>query len=304
MTAGAFQATVTGTSAAGSNSVSVFVVVGADTDVNSVNGQATTAVVGSGQVTISVSVALVTGAVSASTVFSDTIGRDAPITGLIFARSATAAAVTVATSTALDALSNPLSAKSRKMFAVSALAAGVPSALPAAPSSGVSSIKVTGHFFFSPSKPDSVAFSGSIQLPAGFNPSASGGNSLVVGLGNIVDSVSVDAKGKPIGTATGAAGHFKSVSVKYPRLSGQAVGGEKATLSATMSLPQMDAAGFDTEGITQKLRPDETKLKSVSRFMQASFLLGGVAYEAYIPVVYKLAKGGTSGQISARSGTH
>ena len=304
--AGAFQATLTIVGPNNSTTATVFVVVGQSTDVNAINGLASTVTVGSGAITLAISIVRVPTAVTASTTFSDTIGRDAPDLGLLLGRSYAAPAISVATTTALDA-SNAAVGKVRKMFAVSDRDVNSPSALPLPPSSALTKTKIAGKFFFSATKPDQVTFSGTVQLPAGFNPGASGGNVFVVGIGNVVGSVSIDAKGKIIPPAAGSsatASAIKTASVKYPRVAGQAMGGESATFTATLSAPDLSAAGFDTEGITQTLRPDESKFKAVNRFVQTSFLLGGVKYEGYFPVIYKLASNGSSGALGGRSAVH
>ena len=297
--AGAFQATLTITTPNGDFSTSTFVVIGQNTAVNAVNGLASTATVANSAVTLSINVSRLPAAVNASTVFSDTLGRDAATPGLLFGRSYTNPTISVATTTALDASSAPVGMV-RKMFAVSDRDVNNPSALPLPPSASIKKVKMSGKFLFSPLKPDQVSFSGAVQLPAGFNPSAAGGNLFVVGMGNVVGSVSIGAKGKPAAPPSG--GPIKSVSVKYPKVAGQALGGETATLTVTFASPNLSQAGFDTEGITQALRPDEKGLKAANRFIQTSFLLGGVKYEGYIPVVYKLAKNGASGTMGGRSG--
>ncbi|MCY3023994.1 MAG: hypothetical protein NTW87_33865 [Planctomycetota bacterium] len=122
---------------------------------------------------------------------------------------------------------------------------------------------------------------------------------LVIGVGNIVDSVTIDSKGKPT-TPNGAKGSFKKVSVKFPKLTGPAAGGEVAQVAVTLSLPNMDVAGFDTEGITNTLRADEKHLKAAPRFVQVSLLFAGVPYDVYASVLYKLSSKGDAGQIAGR----
>ena len=129
---------------------------------------------------LSINIAQQPTAVNASTVFSDTVGRDAPVLGLNFSRSYVVPTVSVATTTAMDSSNNAVGMV-RKMFAVSDRDVNDPSALPAPPSSSIAKVKMTGKFEFSAAKPDDVSFSGTVQLPAGFNPAASGGNIFVVG---------------------------------------------------------------------------------------------------------------------------
>ena len=297
-TPGAYQASLAVMTPTQNLTATAFVVVGQTTAVNPLNGMSSTVTVGNASATLSINVSRVLTATTASTSFSDTIGRDAPLEGLIVGRSYLAPTITVATTTALDVTKTPLSAMVRKMYAVSDRDVNNPSALPLPPSSALSKIKLAGKFAFATTKPDQVSFSGSIQLPAGYNPGASGGNVFVAGIGNVVGSAAIDAKGKATGTPTGG---ITKVSIKYPKLAGQALGGETASITVTFSAPGLSKAGFDTEGITSKLRPDEMGFKTVNRLIQTSFLLGGVKYEGAFPVVYKLASNASAGTISGRS---
>jgi len=280
-------------------SADLYVVIGSGTAVNSLNGLISSAQVSAGGVAnLQLIVSSLTGATTATTTFDDTLGRADPVDGLLPSRTFTAPALSVATSIAKDAAGNELG-KIRKTIVVGAADVGDSTALPAPPSREVKISKLAGKFAFGKGTADQVSVSGSIQLPAGFNPAQAGGNPLVIGVGNIVDTVTIDAKGKP-GVPTGLAGRLKKASVKYPKLSGPALGGEVAQVGLTLSLPNMSVAGFDTEGISNTLRPDEKRQKAVPRFVQVSLLFGGVPYEIYAPVTFKLSAKGDAGQIATR----
>jgi len=77
----------------------------------------------------------------------------------------------------------------------------------------------------------------------------------------------------------------------------------KASISFTMSVADMDALGFDTEGITNKVRPDEQALKSVQRSIQLGLVLAGTAYRGTVPVTFKLSKKADTGMLAGRTGT-
>lgn len=162
--------------------------------------------------------------------------------------------------------------------------------------------KVSGKFIFktdSNNKPDQVTFSGSITLPEGFSLENPNGVRFAIGLGNVLDGVMLDAKGKPKITG-GDNQRLKKVQIKFPKLSGPATGTETAKITVTMSTTDMDLKGFESEGITNRVRDDEQGRKSVDRFMQVNLLLAGEPYEAYIPVEFKLAPKGDAGSMITR----
>jgi hypothetical protein len=161
-------------------------------------------------------------------------------------------------------------------------------ALPDPKSSNIVMTKMSGKVLFGSDKADKLSFSGQIGLPAGFNPAAPGGLELSVGIGNLVDTITLDEKGKAKGP--GAKNIITKAGVKYPKLTGPAVGGEVATISVSMTMVGMSTGGMDTDGITSSLRSDEADLKAADRTLQIDVLIGGVAYEGAAPVQFKLAK--------------
>jgi PKD repeat protein len=278
-----------------------YVIVGTGTAVNSINGLISSATVdpATGTAALQLIVDEIAGATTATTEFDDTLGRAAPIDGLTPSRTFAEPTLTVATSTAKDAAGNPLG-RIRKMVAVGGEDVGDSGALKRPADTRVKVKQLKGKFLFASDSADQIALTGSILLPAGFDPAKTGGNVLAFGAGNITDSVNVDAKGKPIGTPTGAKGRFKKIQVKYPKLTGPATGTEIAQITVQMALQNMDTLGFDTEGITNAPRADEGKLKTLSRFVQVNMLFAGVPYEVYAPVIYKLSKNRESGQLASR----
>ena len=298
---GAYTAVLTITGTGASASTKAFVIIGRETVINSDNSAfATEQDSAGGNVALVLNPGGITGVTDATTSYDDTLPRFAPVAGLIPTRAFVAPTIAVATSTLLDGAATP-KGKIRKTIVVGARATGDSSALADPPSNDIKLKKMSGKFLFTKSTADQVSFSGTLQLPAGFDPAKAGGNSVDVGIGNIVDTLLVDAKGKPVDKSTGASQRLKKFSIKYPKLSGPAAGGEVAQMDFTISIPDMDTAGFDTEGITSTLRADERKLKAANRFVQVDLLLSGVAYEAYIPVQYKVSTKGDAGQLQGRA---
>lgn len=305
---GVYNAALTLYASGASSTTKAFVVVGTNTVVNSVNGVfATERDLGGGNIELALNVSNLAGASDASTEFVDTLAntaaglqaRLAPVAGLVPSRAFVVPTMAVATSTLLDG-TGTVKGKARKTIVVGAREAGDSAGLASPASTEIVLSKMSGKFLFTKSTPDQISFSGTIQLPPGFDPNKTGGNPVVIGIGNIVDTLNVDAKGKPIDKSTGASQRVKKLSVKFPKLAGPAAGGETAKIDVTLGLADMDTAGLDTEGITASLRSDEKKLKAAPRFIQVNMLLAGVPYESYVPVQYKVSTKGDAGQIQGR----
>ena len=87
------------------------------------------------------------------------------------------------------------------------------------------------------------------------------------------------------------------MSIKYPKLAKGTTttsAGQKATISFTLSAPDLDALGFNTEGISKQ---GAAKGQSVQRTVQTALVLGGTAYRVDVPVNFTLSAKGDSGQI-------
>ena len=96
---------------------------------------------------------------------------------------------------------------------------------------------------FNASKKDTLSFKGTIELPAGLNLLQP--QTLSVAVGNVVDTANLTTNGH---AKTGTNGLLKNVFVKYPRLKKPATttsAGMKATVSFTMTVPDLSAQGFD-----------------------------------------------------------
>ena len=313
--AGVYQARLTVSAGGFFDQITRFVIVGDGTVVNPLNGLSMTATDANGQsrdagsrdagassrfvggvVNVKVDISRTFGS-SASTDFDDIPGRQSPnVLGLNVQHTFTQKGIFVATSRSLSGGTEI--AKMRQMLVISGRDVAESGALPDAPSTEITLKKLSGKFLFTKSTPDLVQFSGMIQLPAGFDAARPDGNTLTVGIGNNVDTVVVDSKGKA--KLPGTTGRVTKAKVKFPKLSGPAAGGEIAQIDFAISLADLDTNGFDTEGITTTLKSDEFGMKSVPRFIQVGLVLQGAPYESLLPVDYKLSKKADAGQISGR----
>ncbi|MGD0094799.1 MAG: MBG domain-containing protein, partial [Planctomycetota bacterium] len=160
-------------------------------------------------------------------------------------------------------------------------------------SMAITAASLKGKLLFNPKKADSLAFKGTVELPAGLDLSKK--QTLWASLGNVIDSVSIDTKGK---AKASTAGRLKSVAVKYPKLkkgTTVTIPKQTATVSFTLSAYALDKLGFAAEGISQQ---GGTKGVAVKRTVQAALVLGGTAYRQDLPVNFTLSKKGDTGQVA------
>ncbi|HYF51355.1 MAG TPA: PKD domain-containing protein [Planctomycetota bacterium] len=246
--AGVYQARLTVSAGGFFDQISTFVIVGDGTVVNVLNGLTMTATDANGQprprevgdgpagsrfvggvVNIAVNITRTFGS-SATTDFEDIPGRQSlAVPGLNVQHTFSQKGIFVATSRSLS-FSGTEVAKMRQMLVISGTDVAESGALPNAPNTTITMKKLSGKFLFTKNTPDQVQFSGIIQLPAGFDPSRPDGNSLTVGIGNNVDTFTVDSKGKA--KLPGATGRITKAKVKFPKLAGPAVGGEEAQVAS------------------------------------------------------------------------
>lgn len=207
--------------------------------------------------------------------------------------------VAVATTVATDAGSPTERGKARRQIAISSREVGqtVPFTAPPVDRT-IENKSMKGKFLFSSTKADQFTFSGMFELPAGLDLSQD--RTLEIGIGNVVDSVTISAKGKSSGANKN---RISKAQLKYPKLpkgSTLSVAGQKATLTLTMKGVDFSTQGFDTEGIAATLRGDEVGQKAVPRSIQTAISFGGSTWEGSIPVEFKLAKKADSGTIQNR----
>jgi hypothetical protein len=158
-------------------------------------------------------------------------------------------------------------------------------------------------------KGDTVTLSAQVELPVGTDLNQN--QELSLGIGNILDHVIVNPKGKPVDAngqpikagAFGDGGNIKKVSVKFPKtdktkIITAAIPASKrlATVTVTLFSKGMVARGFDTEGVDPNATTKSLKI-------QVGFVLAGVAYENTAAATLKVATKKDTGSIGfSRSG--
>ena len=151
-------------------------------------------------------------------------------------------------------------------------------------STGVDAATVKGKVLFSGQKFDLITLTGTLELPGGFDVSQQ--HDVVVGFGNIVETVTVSVRGQG-----GPTGKVKKLTIKYPKVDKTlhlTKQGDKAKITLVISGTSLHTAGLDTEGIVN------TGLSNgvpVSRQIQAAIVIGGVSYFTPISVMYTLKNG-------------
>ena len=283
-----------------------FEVVGnAPAAVNGATGLNVSSSVGSGgAVGLQIHAQLLSGAADATTSFEDAGGNLVPpagggtLQGFSVGQTIAGHGLAVGTTNVLDGVGNPINrGKIRKTVGISDVLAGDPNGLANPASTGFVVTSLKGKFTFNNSKSDIVAFSAQFMLPPGFTFSRSGANEMQFSMGNVVDTVMLDAKGN---STSASRARIKKLSVKIPKLTGGvAVGGEMAKLTAQFSATGMTGAGFDTEGITSQ-RGDNEAGKVLTRFIQVNMLFAGVTYEVLAPVNYVISSDSSFGSITGR----
>ena len=214
----------------------------------------------------------------------------------------TNAGIFVATSSAIDKSTNTVAGMGRKTLVISRKETGEPSLVSVPPPSPsqkkfvVTMKKSTGKLGLSGAaalaapKPDIFTFTGSFELPEGLDVSQT--QDFQIGIGNIVDHATLDAKGR--GMTTGDGKTIKKVQIKYPKVdkaSMKTKAGQMASITVTLSTTNMVLKGFGTEGVS-------AKPKSNTINIQFAMLLAGVPYQFTIPAVLKVSKNEDSIAIS------
>ncbi|HYF51845.1 MAG TPA: PKD domain-containing protein [Planctomycetota bacterium] len=236
-----------------------------------------------------------------STDFDGVAGRQSTSTGTNPVTKVEKSGIIVATTKATDAGTTNERGKARKTIPVSRKETGetpLATTPPASTEINLSSMK--GKFLFNKDTPDMVTFVGTIELPAGMDLSKE--QEFSMGMGNVIDTVMVDTKGRA--KDDGTLDRIKKLTIKYPKLpKGETLttAGQKAKITISMSTANMDSIGFDTEGITNTLKSDEEGQKSVPRSIQVAMVIAGTSYEGNAAVQYKLSNKKDSGAMSGRS---
>jgi len=230
----------------------------------------------------------------------DTIkGRQANRQGLRPTNKFVEPGVAVATTVATDVGTTTERGKARRQIAVSSREVGQTAPFTALPvDRTIETQSMKGKFLFSSTKPDQFTFTGSFELPEGLDLSQE--RTLEIGIGNVIDSVTISAKGK---SSTPILNRISKAQIKYPKVpkdSPLTTAGQKAKLTLTMKGVNFSSIGFDTEGIAATLRGEEAGMKSVPRSIQTAISFAGSTWEGSIPVDFKLTKKADSGTIQGR----
>ncbi|HYF48959.1 MAG TPA: hypothetical protein VEJ63_06120, partial [Planctomycetota bacterium] len=112
---------------------------------------------------------------------------------------------------------------------------------------------ITGRFSLDSDKPDSVAFRGRFPLQSQRYPE--GAHRIMVGIGNIVATADVDVRGRgtPVSTVDFRNNTLQDAQqrfrFKYDRKK------ERAALDLMLRFPNLDEAGFDSEGVLAAFAP-------------------------------------------------
>jgi hypothetical protein len=224
-----------------------------------------------------------------STNFESINGRAGSSSGTRPQNKFTSAEVFVAETTATETATATEAGKGRKTLVVSSKEVGDTTALVDNRSSkDLTLTSLKGKFIFkdnntADAKNDTVTFSGTFRLPGGLDTTQS--YELWVGIGNIVDTITIGPKGKAVFPSQ--MGRLKKVAIKYPKLANAPIadGDETAKISFSISAADMDVNGFDTEGVSAEVTgADKT---AVERQIQLGLLLGGIAYQSSATVEFK-----------------
>jgi hypothetical protein len=131
-----------------------------------------------------------------------------------------------------------------------------------------------------------------VQLPGGYDLTRS--QELCIGVGNVADRIVLDAKGKATGLSD--TGVMKKVSIKYPRgTGGVTLDGQTAQITATFSAPNLDDAGFESDGVSRAASgPGVTTAPRI----QVALVLAGIAYSGEISSTLKVDKKGDKAKLT------
>lgn len=223
------------------------------------------------------------GILTAVTDFDDFPSRSTAVIGLRPVHKYTRTGVFTATSDVFDEETGEFIGRVRKTIAVSRAETGETAQITAQPSSRDLSIDgMSGKFSFTRNTSDTASFSGTLELPAGMDLTKP--IDMSVAIGNVAEMLQVDGKGRA--RTAGRSGKIKKLTIKFPKLAkGSTVteAGQRAKIDIQLASPDLDANGFDTEGITPRVNTTKAK---IDRTIQVAVVLAGVSYEIQAPVSF------------------
>jgi len=135
---------------------------------------------------------------------------------------------------------------------------------------------------------DKVTATGAIMMPGGLDMSE--GTEVQVALGNIVDKVVIDAKGKGKGKFT-----TLQMRIKTDKTTKKSVADVAAKFTIKMSVAEMVDNGFDTEGVVVSKAQAGAELE-----IQCAMMIGEVTYAINGPVTLKVSPKEDKASMSTR----
>ncbi|MGD0093334.1 MAG: PKD domain-containing protein [Planctomycetota bacterium] len=226
--------------------------------------------------------------------------------------------VATATASGVDSTTNnPAVKMARRTIAISNAEVGLPHPFTGAPpKQAISRMTIKGKFALpkagaTPATKDNVTLSAQVEMPVGLK--LSDGLDFTLGIGNIIDHVTVNGKGQlPKGSSSDLK-NIQKISVKFPAVdkhTGLTVAPKKgvptATINVTLSQADMVANGFGTEGVGYNASSVSSKGKVAPTDLkiQVAFVIAGVSYEDLAPATLKVAlssKGNTATLLPGRA---
>jgi len=150
---------------------------------------------------------------------------------------------------------------------------------------------ISGKFTFNSDNPDSVKLTAMFEVFA--NTDFAKEQEFSAGIGGVIDRVRI-LDGKAV--AKSDRGIIKKVSVK--RATDKMSGKTLAKVSLELSAPNLDAAGFDTDGVSVA----SFKKGRTAPTIQVTFVYAGISYKtAEFPVTFSLSTNESGGKINGRA---
>lgn len=150
---------------------------------------------------------------------------------------------------------------------------------------------ISGKFTFTSDNPDSVKLGATFEIPNAVDVSAE--QEFSVGIGGVVDRIRV-INGKSVGRSD--RGIIKKLSLRASN-DKTLTDAKRGKLSLELNAPNLDAAGFDTDGISTAA----FKRGKTNPTIQVSIVYGGISYKTVaFPVAFILSANDSGGLINGR----
>jgi PKD repeat protein len=194
----------------------------------------------------------------------------------------------IAKTTILDRDAGSEVATIRKTIAISNLDLGLETNFKAPPENRKINVgKLKGKFSFGDTaKADQVNVTFRVELPKAIETDVA--RDIWLSVGNILEKISLDEKGKGAGQE-----RYKKVMLKYPKsrngrkLTGE---GQFVNVSATLSAPDLDDTGFNTDGVVNVPISGKPRI-------QMAMIIAGVGYSGQTEVQFSVNPKRATGMI-------